>query len=127
MRKQITKNNKNSQLNSRTAKSEPSRVPVENTDLKREQHFKLRAECLDDVLLLIHRMPKSVWEMRIVQVSQLPDVEFEFKTNLTLDEILAILSKQVDSHVMMDTLRPIDEYTGERCFIPNNHNVRRKK
>lgn len=77
-------------------------------------HFKLRAECLDDVLLFIHIMPINVWEMKILQMGQLPDVEFEFKTTLTLDEILAILSKQVDSHVMMETLRPFDEYTGER-------------
>jgi hypothetical protein len=66
-------------------------------------------------------------EMKILQVGQLPDVEFEFKTTLTLDEILAILSKQVDSHVMMETLRPFDEYTGERYFIPNNHKSRRQK
>lgn len=78
------------------------------------KHFKLRAECLDDVLLLIHRMPQNVWEMKILQVGQLPDVVFEFKTTLTLDEILAILKMQVDSHVMMETLRPFDEYTGER-------------
>jgi hypothetical protein len=31
-----------------------------------------------------------------------------------MDEILAILGKQVDSHVMIDTLKPYDEYTGER-------------
>jgi hypothetical protein len=43
----------------------------------------------------------------------MPDVEFEFKTNLTSDEILAILMKQVDSHVMIDTLKPYDEYTSE--------------
>lgn len=78
------------------------------------KHFKLRAECLDDVLLFIHRMTTNFWEMKILQVGQLPDVEFEFKTTLTLDEILDILSKQVDSHVMMETLRPFEEYTGER-------------
>lgn len=91
------------------------------------RHFKLRAECLDDVLQFIHKMPTNVWEMKIVQVGQLPDVEFEFKTTLTLNEVLSILSRQTDSHVMMETLRPFDKYTGERCFIPNNHNVRRKK
>ena len=55
-----------------------------------------------------------MWEMKILQVGQLPDVEFEFKTTMTLDEILDILSNQVDSHVMMETLRPVEEYTGER-------------
>lgn len=88
---------------------------MEKEDYSKDiKHFKLRAECLDDVLLLIHKMPTNVWEMKIVQVSHLPDVVFEFKTTLTLDEILAIMNKQADSHVMMDTLRPFDEYTGER-------------
>jgi hypothetical protein len=44
----------------------------------------------------------------------MPDIEFEFKTTLTSDEILAILKKRVDGHVMIDTLNPYDEYTGER-------------
>ncbi|MBP7507444.1 MAG: hypothetical protein KA807_06475 [Prolixibacteraceae bacterium] len=102
-------------------------IPTENHHFDGERHYKLRAECLDDVLLFIHRIPTNMSEMKILQVGQLPDVEFEFKTTLTLDEILAILSKQVDSHVMMETLRPFDEYTGERYFIPNNHKSRRQK
>ena len=44
----------------------------------------------------------------------MPDVEFEFITSLTSDEIHAILKKRVDSHVMIDTLKTYDEYTGER-------------
>jgi hypothetical protein len=59
-------------------------------------------------------MPNNVWGMRIEQWGPMPDVEFEFKSRLTLDEILAVLSNQVDSHVMMDTLRPLEEYTGDR-------------
>lgn len=102
-------------------------IPTEDHHVNDERHYKLRAECLDDVHLLIHKMPQNVWEMKILQAGQLPDVVFEFKTTLTLDEILAILSKQVDSHVMMETLRPFDEYTGERYFIPNNHKSRRQK
>lgn len=43
-----------------------------------------------------------------------PDVEFEFKSRLTLNEILAILKRQIDSHVMVETLKPFDGYTGER-------------
>lgn len=76
-------------------------------------HFKLRAECFQDVLILIDKLNKNLYGFRIER-DFLPDVEFEFITNLTLDEILAILDNQVDSHVMMETLRPFDEYTGER-------------
>jgi len=89
-------------------------VPFENDHIEGERHYKLRAECLNDALLLIDKMPNNVWGMRIEQWGPMPDVEFEFKSRLTLDEILAILSNQVDSHVMRDTLRPFDEYTGER-------------
>lgn len=83
--------------------------------IKDEKHYKLRAECLHDVLLLINKMPrKNLWGIKIEQWGPFPDVEFEFKTKLTLDEIIVILMKQVDSHVMIDTLKPINEYTGER-------------
>jgi len=88
--------------------------PFEDEHIAGERHYKLRAECLNDVLLLIDKMPNNVWGMRIEQWGTMPDVEFEFKSRLTLDEILAVLSNQVDSHVMMDTLRPLEEYTGDR-------------
>lgn len=79
-------------------------------DLK---HFKLRAECLHDVLLLLNKIGKKTYGFKIVR-DFFPDVEFEFLSTMTSDEILAILSRQVDSHVMMDTFKPFDEYTGER-------------
>lgn len=89
-------------------------IPFEDLHVEGEIHYKLRAECLDDVLLLIKKMPKNVWGIKIEQWGPMPDVEFEFKSRLTLDEILAILRRQDDSHVMMETLKPFDEYTGER-------------
>jgi len=77
------------------------------------KHFKLRAECFHDVLLLLGKMRKNLYGFKIEQ-DFFPDVDFEFITNLTSDEIIAILMKQVDSHVMMETLKPFDEYTGVR-------------
>lgn len=89
--------------------------PRGDLHIEGETHFKLRAECLDDVLLLLEKMrERNIWAIKIEQFGILPDVEFEFKTGLTSDEILVILMKQVDSHVMMETLKPFDEYTGER-------------
>ena len=84
-----------------------------NGQLKNLKLFKLRAECFHDVLILIDKLNKNLYGFRIER-DFLPDVEFEFITNLTSEQILEILSKQVDSHVMMDTLKPIEEYTGER-------------
>lgn len=87
-----------------------------NGQLKNLKHFKLRAECFHDVLVLIDKLSKNLYGYRIER-DFLPDVEFEFITNQTSDEILAVLRKQVDSHVMMDTLKPIKEYTGERWHL----------
>lgn len=81
--------------------------------IKNLKHFKLSAECFHDVLLLLKKMRKNLYGFRIEQ-DFFPDVDFEFVTNLTSDEILAILMNQIDSHVMMETLKPFDEYTGER-------------
>ena len=89
-------------------------VAFEDLHIEGERHFKLRAECLNDVLLLIKKMPKNVWGIKIIQWGPMPDVDFEFKSRKTKDEIMEILKKQVDSHVMMDTLEPFDQYTGER-------------
>lgn len=86
---------------------------IEKVEIKGMKHFKLRAECFDDVILLIKKLP-TCWGIKIEQWDILPDVEFEFKTSLTSDEIIAILMKQDDSHTMIDTLKPIDEYSGER-------------
>ena len=47
---------------------------------------------------------------------ELPDVEFEFETELALDEIIMTLQDIDDSHVMYQTVKPIDEYTGERDY-----------
>jgi len=105
---------KSSDLDSVNVNLEAHEVPFEDLPFKGGRHYKLRAECLDDVLLFIHRMPTDIWSMKIVQREPLPDVEFEFKTTLTSDEIIALLEKQDDSHVMMDTIKPIDKYTGER-------------
>jgi hypothetical protein len=88
---------------------------LENSpEVKGEQHFKLRAECLQDVIGLIQRMPENAWAVKIEQWDSLPDVEFEFKTRLNQTEIIGLLNQQDDSHVMIDTLKSIDEYTGKR-------------
>ena len=81
--------------------------------IKDLKHFKLRAECFHDVLQLLNKMCKNLYGFKIER-DFYPDVDFEFVTNLTSDEIMAILRRQTDSHVMMETLKPFDEYTGER-------------
>ena len=70
-------------------------------------HFKLRAECFQDLLLLMDSIRRNLYGFKIER-DFFPDVVFEFFTNLTKDEILSVLSRQDDSHVMIDTLRPLE-------------------
>ena len=88
-------------------------IPFEDEHIKGEKHYKLRAECFDDVLFLITRLP-VVWGIKIVQWGPMPDFELEFKTKITLEEFLAILEEHDDAHIMTETFKPFDEYTGER-------------
>jgi len=77
--------------------------------------FKLRAECLNDAIQFIRsRKIKNLWHVKIEQEELYPDVDFEFNTKMSLKEILIILSTIPDSHVMMDTINPIEKYTGKR-------------
>jgi hypothetical protein len=46
----------------------------------------------------------------------IPDVEFEFETDLALDEIIMCLKTIADSHVMYQTVNTLQDYTGERNY-----------
>ena len=78
--------------------------------------FKLRAECFQDVVEFINKVPKKVWQIKVEQEDFLPDMVFEFSSEMTLQEIILVLSKIQDGHVMMDTINPIEKYTGERRY-----------
>jgi hypothetical protein len=86
--------------------------------------YKLRAECAQDVIYFIADpgiIFKSFQMKRIAD--ELPDVEFEFETEAWLELIKLILDLIGDSHVMIETLAPIDQYTGERHVIKNSNSV----
>ena len=42
------------------------------------------------------------------------DVECVIETVAEIDEVISFMEMQPDSHVMIDTIKPINEYTGER-------------
>ncbi len=44
------------------------------------------------------------------------DTELTFNVNLPLDHIMEIIREQQDSHVMLQTVQPIEKYTGERNY-----------
>ena len=78
--------------------------------------YKLRAECSNDVVQFIQNAHSQMTNFKMQKDKELPDVEFEFETELALDEIILTLKEIEDSHVMYQTVKPIDEYTGERDY-----------
>lgn len=79
--------------------------------------FKFRAECIGDVLQFMDITPKPFWLWKMQQHYIFPDVDFEFTTEMTMTEVLQTLFEIPDSHVMMDTVMPIEKYTGERRYL----------
>ena len=74
--------------------------------------YKFRAECLADVAnFLLEFRPEHT---EIVAAKMIPDVECVIKTSADIDKVKGAMADVMDSHVMMQTIQPIDKYTGER-------------
>ncbi len=76
--------------------------------------YKLRAECIGDVLTFIEKTSTNTQRVLVERYYFFPDVECEFETDLKLEEILLVLKTIPDSQIMIDTLKTLSEYTGER-------------
>jgi tRNA A-37 threonylcarbamoyl transferase component Bud32 len=79
--------------------------------------YMFRAECLPDVLGFFEeaRRTRKYFGYRIENVA-LPDVVVELLTTATKNEIEQIMKNGEDTHVMLDTIEPIHEYTGDRKY-----------
>ncbi len=80
--------------------------------------FKFRAECISDVDSLKGVLRKRGKRIRMTIDEEPPwiDVDVEIETTETLDTIKQAMRKVVDGHVMLQTIAPKDEYTGERRY-----------
>lgn len=76
------------------------------------KRFKLRAECLADVVRLIHA--QGFTNGLIETHKGFPDVEFEFESNDSMSTLLSRLQRIEDGHVMLETLQPVELYDGNR-------------
>ena len=76
--------------------------------------YKLRAECAHDVEQFIKKMEGYTWNHKVMQIKDFPDVEFTFDSEVNRERIKDILRMILDSHVMIETIKPLEEYTGER-------------
>jgi hypothetical protein len=76
--------------------------------------YKLRAEGLNDFLAFLQNGMYFRVKSFTVEIIGVPDVVVSFETDASLSEIKSKLREIPDSHVMLQTIEPINEYTGER-------------
>jgi hypothetical protein len=76
--------------------------------------YKLRAEGLNDFLAFLQTGMYMKIKSFTVEPIGVPDVVVTFETESSLSEIKSKLKEVPDSHVMLQTVMPINEYTGER-------------
>lgn len=79
-------------------------------------NYKLRAECLHDINALMAIMPFK--EFKVIGMhakgAWIPDVELEFTTPIGYRCVREAIASIPDCHVMLETLAPLESYTGER-------------
>lgn len=80
------------------------------------EQFKFRAEGLTDISALEAISEDKITLIKITKDDIFPDIEVEFKTTLSLDEIRDLFKLVPDGHVMFQTVLPIEKYTGVRDF-----------
>jgi len=81
--------------------------------------YKFRAECVSDInkltnLLIIANI-KSHMKI-ITKEIEFPDCEVVMKTDCPLSAIKSVVEKLPDGHVILETIKLIDEHTGERDY-----------
>lgn len=78
--------------------------------------FKLRAECLNDVYNFLSSNKCCHISSWVISKRIESDIELEFESVLSLNEITEILSEIPDAHVMIQTLSEKEFYTGTRNY-----------
>ena len=73
------------------------------------EKYKLRFEACADVVEFIKSMHLFIEDYKVEDGNS-----FSFWTNISLLNILHIISEITDGHVMYETLAPYNKYTGDR-------------
>ncbi len=80
--------------------------------------YKFRAECFHDVqefIPLVFAQGKP-FAFKIYPDTLFPDAEVEIEADISLEDMRSLMRQVFDSHVMVQTVMPIDQYTGERNY-----------
>jgi len=84
--------------------------------IKKTIKYKCRAECEEDILKFWDNNIDDVSDLEIFSSLNPLEVEATFNSPLELSEIIKLMENIFDGHVMYQTVKPIDEYTGERDY-----------
>lgn len=100
----------------------PDVIIIHCTDVKpKAMEYKFRAECITDIFRVLPQFKE--WQFKEWQFVDFdPDPcnpVFTFESILNRNEIIDRMREIEDSHVMMQTIQPTEEYTGERDFDIN--------
>ncbi len=79
-------------------------------------HHKFRAECEADVDELIKILPQDYSHtLKVMRADPIfPDVVVDIITPLTVPQLESLMRQVTDGHVMLQTVAPLDYYTGDR-------------
>jgi len=77
--------------------------------------FRARVECPADVEEAVRVLKGTNTELSF-RVDEFGEYVTTLVTHLSHDALIAILQNGTDLHVMVDTLEPLNLYTGERAY-----------
>lgn len=103
------------ELQSVLLSKQPLQFSASSADLNNNA-YRFRAECQVEVDELRRLIGIQMDRITIVNTAPFPDVEVEIETSLSLNELRDLMRQVVDGHVMVQTVAPTDEYTGERNY-----------
>ena len=84
--------------------------------------FSFRAECQVDVDSFLQKSQESVIKLTVTKnvkvTNGFPDVEIEFESEATLEDLIEVMRKVQNGHVMYQTLRqvPLNENSLKRDY-----------
>lgn len=82
--------------------------------------YKFRAECATDAVVFFKALEEAEFDnihFEPAQDEALPDVEVVFDSDQSLARLIQVAKTCEDCHVIAQTIRPIDRYTGERNYL----------
>lgn len=90
--------------------------------------YKFRCECPDDYERIQAVCGEGMIEAKVIpqfinEIIPIPDLEVEFKSSLSYEQLLHKFDEVADAHIAFQTLMPIKEYTGERDYDRTTNEV----